>query len=110
MINFTAQDGYDLANTICSGFEADLDVLNGKHPEATAANIKDWTFMYFDNRLEGLMAYKAFAEIEPQTAYLHGEHCWSVEGSDEERWEWDWIVAVPIHYETVVNKYKGGAQ
>ena len=106
MINFTAKDGYDLANTICRGFETDAFVLNGKHLMEQTDHPEEWTFMYFDNRLEGLMAYKAFAEIEPKTAYLHDEHCWSIEGDDKEHWEWDWIVAVPINMETVTQRYR----
>lgn len=109
MINFTAKDGYDLAHTICGGFETDAFVLNGKPMTDTTIHPEEWTFMYFDNRLEGLMAYKAFAEIEPLTTYLHDEHCWSIEGDDKEHWEFDWIVAVPIDTETFFQRYREAA-
>jgi len=114
MINFTAQDGYDLAHTICKGFETDAVVLNGKPLTLRDAwtdmhNPKNWTFMYFENRLEGLMAYKAFAEIHPFTRYLNDEHCYTIEGDNKEHWELDWIVAVPINMETVTQRYREAA-
>jgi hypothetical protein len=99
------KDAYDLANTICRAFHEErsdeFETLNGK-PET----IKDEgsTFLFYDTRLEALLAYKAFIAHKDKTinaAMLWREKTWTIKGDPKVNWGEDFIVLIDVNYDQI---------